>query len=350
MERARRGEVVRIGRESGDSFFSFSLSPVFDAPDRASAFLLEAKDLTALRALERDCRAERDKFRHLCEASSEMVFVASVSTGAILQCNQTFLSRLGLAEASVLGRTLEELGLFADGARSARFLLEPEDTSAERMELELLSSSGEVLSFDASVRRVEFGEDDLLLYVLAEKPGTVPAPSAVEPSRPPLEDAPSEVERAGVPGREEFLRLLDLELGLTRRYKRNMSLILVGLDDPGKPGEALGIENRERAFGEFLSALKGRLRLTDHIGRWDLGVLAVLTPMSGPIALQEAVAIRELASRIRLRGEADFKPSVGVAEYRVDLSTGELVKKAEEALAAARRAGGNRIVLAPFRL
>ncbi|OPZ40204.1 MAG: putative diguanylate cyclase YdaM [Synergistetes bacterium ADurb.BinA166] len=146
-----------------------------------------------------------------------------------------------------------------------------------------------------------------------------------------------------------LLRALHQELGLTRRYKTHMSLVLVCLDDPEKPGEALGMENRERALGELLSALKGRLRPTDHVGRWNLAVLAVLTPMSGPIALQEAEAIRDLASRIRLRGEVKVKPSVGVAEYRVDLSTGELVKKAEEALAAARRAGGNRIVLAPFR-
>lgn len=349
VERARRGEVVRIGRESGDSYFSFSLSPVFDAPDRPSAFLLEAEDLTALRALERECRAEGDKFRRLCDASFQPVAVASARTGAILQCNKAFLSRLGLAEASVQGRTFEELELFADPARSERLLRDPEDASAERMELELRSSSGEVLSFDASVRRVESGEDDLLLYVLAEKTGAATAPLAVEPPRPRQEEAPSEVERAGIPDRDEFLRLLDQELGLTRRYKTHMSLVLVCLDDPGKPDEVLGMKNRERALGELLSALKGRLRPTDHIGRWNLAVLAVLTPMSGPIALQEAEAIRELASRIRLRGEVKVKPSVGVAEYRVDLSTGELVKKAEEALAAARRAGGNRIVLAPFR-
>ena len=349
VERARRGEVVRIGRESGDSYFSFSLSPVFDAPDKSSAFLLEAEDLTALRALERECRAEGDKFRRLCDASSQPVVVASARTGSILQCNRAFLSRLGLTEASVQGRTFEELGLFADAARSERLPRDPEDASAERMELELRSSSGEVLSFDASVRRVESGEDDLLLYVLAEKTGAVTAPFAVEPPRPRQEELPSEVERAGIPCRDEFLRLLDQELGLTRRYKTHMSLVLVCLDDPEKPGEALGMENRERALGELLSALKGRLRPTDHVGRWNLAVLAVLTPMSGPIALQEAEAIRDLASRIRLRGEVKVKPSVGVAEYRVDLSTGELVKKAEEALAAARRAGGNRIVLAPFR-
>jgi len=70
--------------------------------------------------------------------------------------------------------------------------------------------------------------------------------------------------------------------------------------------------------------------------------------MSGRIAFQIAEAIRDMIYNYRFLPDRILSSSMGVAEFRRSMDMNEFVKRAEDALAEAKKAGGNKAVLAPF--
>ena len=132
------------------------------------------------------------------------------------------------------------------------------------------------------------------------------------------------------------------------RYRGNMSLILIDVDGFGALNETLGREAGDRVLKDFCAAVKSRIRPTDFIGRWGGDEFAVLTPMSGRIAFQIAEAIRDMIYNYRFLPDRILSSSMGVAEFRRSMDMNEFVKRAEDALAEAKKAGGNKAVLAPF--
>ncbi len=351
LDRAGRGEATRVGQESGELYLFFSVAPLHGDDGRVSGFTIVAADRTSHRELERERRAEEEKFRRLFMSSSEMMMI-SLEDGRVLQCNKAFLKKLGRADSMVAGRAPEDLGLVMD-AESKRSLLRrlDEEGAIRDGRILLRSSKGESIPVSFSVDRIVSEGRPCLLYIFStmsrEIPPELHAPPDVEGLREPAIGAEPEQE-TGVPERLGFERLLNAEIDLTRRYKRNMSLILIYLDGIEGVTADLGTEAKEALLNEFAASVKGRIRITDYLGRWRADSLAVLTQMSGPLAFQEAEGIRELVAGMRLLKDGRMTASIGVAEFRRTMKVEEFTGRAEKALEDAKKAGGDRTILAPF--
>lgn len=340
VERARNGERSKTGQEAGDRYFSLSFSPVDDSEGRFSAISLAATDLTESRARERECRAHADNFRRLFSSSPEMLLISSVKEGRVLSCNRAFLSRMGFAETSVLGRTEEELGIYNGAGQRERLVKELDDAaSVENYEVQLKSSSGDVFPGRVSVERIESEGAAALLSLFRDITNEKQAEECKQAATDML---------SGIPSRSGFERILNTEIDRAMRYRGNMSLILIDVDGFGALNETLGREAGDRVLKDFCAAVKSRIRPTDFIGRWGGDEFAVLTPMSGRIAFQIAEAIRDMIYNYRFLPDRILSSSMGVAEFRRSMDMNEFVKRAEDALAEAKKAGGNKAVLAPF--
>ncbi len=342
LDRAERGEATQVGQESGDLYFVLSIAPIQGEEGNISGFSIVVMDRTSHRALERERRAEGEKFRRLFQRSEEMLLL-SLENGRVLQCNPAYLDRLGYGEPTVGGGTEADLGFILGEEKRDSLLQElNERGSVSSTETELRTSGGRSLNVSFSVERIEYDGRACLLFMF--RPVEEKAPASPSP-----EESDREVESVSeVPDKVAFERHLSSEIALTKRYKRNISLILIELDGLGAIAERFGQEAKRAVLLEFRSAVKGRIRITDYLGSWRRDELAVLTQMSGRLALQEAEAIRELAVKSKLHPDRDLTASIGVAEFRRRLEMDEFVKRAEAALADAKKAGGNRAVLAPF--
>ena len=341
LDRAGRGEATQTGQESGDLYFVFSIAPIQGEEGNISGFSIVVMDRTSHRALERERRAEGEKFRRLFQRSAEMMLL-SLEDGRVLQCNPAYLDRLGYGESAVVGGTEADLGFILGEEERSTLLQElNERGSVSSAETELRTSGGRSLTVSFSVERMEYDGCACLLFMFR------PAEKALARSRPEIA-VHEEESLSEVPDKIGFERHLSSEIALTKRYKRNISLILIELDGLGDIAEELGQEARRAVLSEFRSAVKGRIRITDYLGSWRGDELAVLTQMSGRLALQEAEAIRELAVKSKLYPDRELTASIGVAEFRRRLEMDEFVKRAEVALADAKKSGGNRAVLAPF--
>jgi diguanylate cyclase (GGDEF)-like protein len=148
-----------------------------------------------------------------------------------------------------------------------------------------------------------------------------------------------------VGGRDlEFLkRLLFVEVKRSRRYAYPVSLILVALDGWEELAPTLEAQARTGLLAEVLGIATGTLRDIDLAVPFSEERLVVLLPHTKEEgALRVA---RRLCGLVRDRaGSPKLTASGGVATHTGDgtVSFGSLVKRASDALARARAAGGDR--------
>jgi diguanylate cyclase (GGDEF)-like protein len=166
-----------------------------------------------------------------------------------------------------------------------------------------------------------------------------------------LERASSVDPLTGVTSRAAILDRLRTEVAQARRYQHPVAVVLLDLDDFGAVNRTHGTAAGDGVLREVALRIRLRVREADELGRVGSDAfLAVLphTEESGAAtfadALQHRLGLRPIAV-----GDVQLTPtaSVGVAVMRPGdaLDVDVLLARADEALASAKRAGGNRIAL-----
>jgi diguanylate cyclase (GGDEF)-like protein len=166
-----------------------------------------------------------------------------------------------------------------------------------------------------------------------------------------LERASSIDPLTGVTSRSAILERLSSEVAQARRYEHPVAIVLLDIDDFTSVNRAHGTAAGDGVLREVALRIRLRVREADELGRVGSDAfLAVLphTEETGAATFADALQHR-LGLRPIVVGEEALTPtaSVGVAVMRPgdDLDVDALLGRADEALASAKRAGGNRIAL-----
>lgn len=166
-----------------------------------------------------------------------------------------------------------------------------------------------------------------------------------------LERATSVDPLTGVPSRAAIVDRLRTEIAQARRYQHSVAIVLLDLDGFASVNRAHGAEAGDSALREVALRFRLRVREADELGRFGGDAfLAVLphTDEGGAATFADALQHR-LGLRPITLGAAQvmLTASVGVAVARPgdELDADGLLARVDEALASARRAGGNRIAL-----
>ena len=122
-DRALRGEQTTDEQEyevrGEPRSYLVSLYPVV-ANGKAIGVSCLSKDVTQLKAAERELRVSTERFRRVFHASHAPILVSTVDEGRILDANDAFARMVGYPREDLLGRTTAELHLWEDpGARTA---------------------------------------------------------------------------------------------------------------------------------------------------------------------------------------------------------------------------------------
>ena len=166
-----------------------------------------------------------------------------------------------------------------------------------------------------------------------------------------LERATSTDPLTGVASRAAILERLRIEVAQARRYQHPVAVLLLDVDHFAEINTSRGIEGGDAVLREIALRARLRARAADALGRWGgHGLLSILPHTDEGGAATFADALRQrIAQRPVSIGEAEIAVtlSAGVAVMRSgeDLDLDGLLARAEEALASARSAGGDRIAL-----
>ena len=154
-----------------------------------------------------------------------------------------------------------------------------------------------------------------------------------------------------------FMDLAQREWARARRYGSGAALVLIDVDRYARLCEARGPNAGDAVIAELLRQTAPTLRPADILTRYSETQMAVLLAQADATgALDVAERIRERAEQLEVKLESAVEPpqrlrvtvSAGVAHLRpAHLSLQALVDDAEDAVMAARQAGGNCVRAAP---
>lgn len=206
---------------------------------------------------------------------------------------------------------------------------------------------------DGAQRLSEVIRDDEFLRLARELRGTI---AELLAARQTLDLQRDELERlrtvdplTGVATRGAILGRLHLEVAGTRRYTHPCAVLLVDLDGMVGLNRDRGREVGDSVLRELALRLRLRVRDADGVGRTDGDSFLCLLPHTderGATVFAEAVRSRLTARPVETEGgPVSMTVSIGITIVRPgdQLAEDEVLGRAEEALASARAAGGNRI-------
>ncbi|MDP9249864.1 MAG: diguanylate cyclase [Chloroflexota bacterium] len=153
----------------------------------------------------------------------------------------------------------------------------------------------------------------------------------------------------GLATRDTIVERLAIEAAEARRYAHPVALVLVDIDAFTALNHEHGLEVGDALLREVALRMRLRMREADALGRIGPDAFLAILPHTderGATALAEALRSRVIdRPLLAARGELTVSVSIGIALMRPGMSftDEELLGAAEEALASARAAGGNRI-------
>jgi diguanylate cyclase (GGDEF)-like protein len=153
----------------------------------------------------------------------------------------------------------------------------------------------------------------------------------------------------GLPARAELQAILARSMERAISVDRPLTLFLVNAEDFGSVNESFGNRAGDSVMREVADRLRAQVRKSDLVSRFGGAVFAAVLPDT---PLQNGVRVAEkLLSAITdgayLKGALRLRFSVGVCCFEPDGSRDQpldLIRRADQALNAAKRSGGGRIV------
>jgi len=149
-----------------------------------------------------------------------------------------------------------------------------------------------------------------------------------------------------------FQEVFDREFERFCRHRRNLSLMMLDLDDFKRINDTFGHQAGDHALREVARILRANLRKTDYAFRYGGDEFVVL--MAETDAERAAVFAQRIRAAVKreVRCKFSFSTSIGIADCN-RLTSGdreELLLLADEALYLAKNNGRDRIQVAPKRL
>jgi diguanylate cyclase (GGDEF)-like protein len=156
----------------------------------------------------------------------------------------------------------------------------------------------------------------------------------------------------GLWNRSYFAKVADAGISLARRSSLPAACVLVDLDAFASLNQRFGHAVADEVIVRVARLLDGQSREEDTVCRWDGAGFAIFVPNAA--SAQAAAMARRMQKLVEVEpviraGGSDFHVtcSLGVADLAGGAgSAGELIAAASSALGDAKRAGGNRLVIA----
>ena len=340
-------ELVEVHAE-GKRLWEVTASPLLFGPKKATGAVLRLSPLAA--APEGDSPLPSSgageapgaaaSSMELLNAVFDMLVLVD-REGACLAANRRFYEALGLDPALFVGKSLDELPLADDPLNNGfsdrlRELLRAGEGT---LELRAGTGQGDLLWLELRARSMTWEGTDALLLTCADT-------TLLHRTQEQLRRVAVTDRTTGLLNREGMEQVLVKELERAARYRGSLCLLFLDIDDFRRFNEVRGYLASDRALKTLMATLKNVLRPTDFLGRWGGDEFMILTPQPESAACQLADMVRDTARNSLFDGENSLSLSVGVAKFSREMDVSSFVGAAYDAMVAAKKAGGNRTVLA----
>jgi diguanylate cyclase (GGDEF)-like protein/PAS domain S-box-containing protein len=333
--------VVRLKTANGWPFWAL-LSAQRIVFESESCALVGFSDITAQKVAEAAVRRSEQGIRALFSAAPVAMALIRVEDSIALFAN---------------GRCADLFAIPVDeipGQRAPDFYVNPADRDRVRARsfqegmidgevIRMKRRNGEEFWALLSTRMIEFEGEAALLVGISD----VTEQKVLEER---LRDLATKDELTGIYNRRHFIELAEIELSRSRRKTAPTSLAMLDIDHFKLVNDHFGHAVGDRALIEVAQAMKETLRVSDvsaRLGGEEFVVLLPETALEGALAVTER--LREQIGKAEIPvGDgrlARITVSAGVAELDFTEGLEALLKRADDALYAAKQQGRNRSVI-----
>ncbi|AKJ99349.1 MULTISPECIES: bifunctional diguanylate cyclase/phosphodiesterase [Pseudomonas] len=303
------------------------------------------RDITHQQRSEAALKASEEKFAKAFHSSPDAITITERESGRYLEINDGFYRLTGYRADEVLGRTVYEVGIWADEKQRTALLAELQlKGRVHHREMLGRNKRGEILTVEVSVEPITLNETACLLLTARDV-------SLLRNAEAQIRHLAYHDPLTNLPNRALLMDRLSQQIALLKRHNLRGALLFLDLDHFKHINDSLGHPVGDTVLKIITARLEASVRLEDTVARLGGDEFVVL--LSGLEGNRAAVSeqVQKLADTLReLLSEPMFldgqrlqvTPSIGMALIPDHGSTpADLLKRADIALYRAKDSGRN---------
>ncbi len=347
VEAMRKDTVIRdleffLARKNGQRFW-VQLSGALIELNGIPCFLIVVRDISAARAAAEALRLSEERYRTVFENSPDAISIIRLSDTMLIDINQSFLDILGFEREEVIGKTSQELGIWADDRdRLAIVEIVRQNSSCRALEARFRKKNGEIAWGEISASLIEI---EGVAYILSQTRDITAAKVAESTIRNLALYDPL----TGLLNRRQLLEQLRQTLTVGARSGRLRALLLIDLDNFKTLKETLGYRIVDLLLKEVARRIAACAHEADTVYRLGGDQFVVTLDNLSKVAEEAAVQARVVGERILAAVSQPYTIEgreclsticLGVTVFGDrQNSTDEIMKQADIALHQAKAAG-----------
>ncbi|MBO0368653.1 PAS domain S-box protein [Pseudomonas putida] len=343
-ERALSNVAVVVNHRSGAPM-TCVISSRLIMVDNQTCSVTSLRDITQQQRAEAAIKASEEKFAKAFHSSPDAITITVRASGLYLEVNDGFCRLTGYSIDEVIGRTVHELGIWADDTQRATLLSEIKLRGrVHHREMLGRNKRGELLTVEVSVEPITLNATECLLLTARDV-------SQLKNAQAQIRHLAYHDPLTNLPNRALLMDRLSQQIALLKRHNLRGALLFLDLDHFKHINDSLGHPVGDIVLKVITARLEASVRLEDTVARLGGDEFVVL--LSGLEGSREVVEgkVRELADTLRellaepmsLDGQRlQVTPSIGVALIPDHGTTpADLLKRADIALYRAKDSGRN---------
>jgi len=299
-------------------------------------------DITARKHAERALLASEKKYRTIFDSAGDAILVQELE-GKFLDVNSVACQLLGYERDELLAMTPQEIESSIMTVKTSLILRRVFSQGQVHLETSYRRKDGVEIPVWVSLQYFIYDGAPALLQIMRD----ISERKRLEDELKMLATLDS---LTSVNNRRHFLELAEQELKRSRRYHKNLALLLIDVDYFKSVNDTYGHAAGDDALRALADKCLVTLRSTDLFGR--LGgeeFAAILVETDAEAAQATANRLRQAVAEMAVHSQGEtirFTVSIGVALLDgQDITLDRLMKRADIALYEAKRSGRNRVCL-----
>jgi diguanylate cyclase (GGDEF)-like protein/PAS domain S-box-containing protein len=303
------------------------------------------RDITQQQRSEAALKSSEEKFAKAFHSSPDAITITERDTGRYLEVNDGFCRLTGYRADEVIGRTVYQVGIWAEEKQRSALLGELQIKGrVHHQEMLGRNKRGDLLTVEVSVEPITLNETPCLLLTARDI-------SLLKNAEAQIRHLAYHDPLTNLPNRALLMDRLSQQIALLKRHNLRGALLFLDLDHFKHINDSLGHPVGDTVLKIITARLEASVRMEDTVARLGGDEFVVLLSGLEGTRSEVSAQVRELADTLReLLSEPMFldgqrlqvTPSIGIALIPDHGSTpADLLKRADIALYRAKDSGRN---------